>query len=253
MPYLRATWAGRWDYLPSEAPRMFSETGPLADRAGAIVPDATKCLSSLSNGVLAMAGGHGLAFGKANGADDHEDFLGLSVVRAGNGSVRLAEDDAEDGDVVAVLWPSGVLMPGRVRVSGWRRAVELPASPPDGDRFFVLDEDGSTLITVGLPSDSVNMVRLLPRIAMVSWLVAVKSPAAAGVASRFVVEEVARRSSEGEPMLPRVVASDTKTGRRYEVGACGQKEMDDVRWSLAVGGLAGIAGRYDVEVMGCQS
>jgi hypothetical protein len=244
MLYARATMSGKWDYVPvSPAPRMFSEHGPLASAVGATSPDATKCLSSLSGGMLAMDGGQGMSFGKTPGATLHDEFLDVSMTDAPeDGAVSLASADAADGDVIVTLWPrSRALIPGRVRVTGRRMAVDLAGEAPAGERCFVLDEAGERLITVGMRSDG-DISRIAPRLALVSWLISGKSPVAGRIASRFIVEE--------KHHLGHVIVADTSTGRKYEVGAIGRPEVDDVRWSLAVAGIAGIAGRYDVEAMG---
>jgi hypothetical protein len=241
MLYARASLNGRWDYLPVDpAPRMYSESGPLANATGAAPIDATKCLSFLDGATLLMSGGQGMSFGNAQGAAAHNEFLDLSMTNAGaDDKATLAPAEAEDGDVVVTLWPrSRVLIPGRMRVSGRRMAVELAGEQPDGERCFVMDEAGEGLITISMRADGMEMARVAPRLALVSWLVSSKSPVAAGLASRFVLEE--------RP-LGRVIVADTSTGRMYEVSASGRTEVDDVRWSLAVAGIAGIAGRYDVE------
>ena len=229
--------------------RLKHETGPLAwsvmgrPRDSRPLPQAMR---SLSENGMDVSPDERLCFGKAAGGE-YNEYADMPVVRRKEpgGGIKLSAGRMSDGDMVLCAWPrSRRLIPGMAKADGRRLSVSLVEAAPRGERCFVVDEEGKRLLTVSLASDGSDSVKVMPPLAMDSWLFSVGSRAARDLDSRFDVEE-----EDGSFLI-----SDKKTGRRYagrfQNGPDSERlgiEKERLQWLLATSGLGGILPVYTLE------
>jgi hypothetical protein len=118
-----------------------------------------------------------------------------------------------------------------------RHGLELAMPAPKGERAFVLDEGLGSLVTASLPSDGGDKLKILPRVAILSWLLSCASRAAEE-AKEYDVEPsgelfVLKRRGGGPALRGRLKGASN--------------EMDDISWKVATAGLGGLVDGYDLE------
>lgn len=221
--------------------RLRSEAGPMLwDLMGVKQDDhdPSSVIASMTESGLALFPGEEVCFGKR--WDHHNEFADLSWRKdesIGNG-VKLSRDNIGDGVLVLTAWPkSKNLIPGRVIIEE-RPSVELVESPGRGDRCFVLDEHGNCLLTASMESDGTEFVRILPRVAVASWLSSIGSSSSMG--SRF---SVADRGNS-------FAIEDLDAGRTYTTYYATKdkkREIEQVKYLLEYDGLGAVIPKYDLE------
>jgi hypothetical protein len=195
-------------------------------------------LECVGPGWINLFPGERLSFGKVVDAS-YNDLFDISLCKiAVNEGFVLAPSRAEDGDLVLAAWSNGIeLQPARFRQSGARVWLELVEPHKVGERCFVMDETGRRLVSVSLPAQGHDTVRLASPRSLVSWLWATDSSAARARSERFKVEQEGRFFS----------VYDTVTGKRY-VGRyrTGDKEVEthDIHWALTSDGIGGLVLDY---------
>ncbi len=229
--------------------RLMSESGPLdwddikqperlstpLAALAAIIPDGIK-----------VSPGEKICFGKHKNAASYNDFADLSLIQGDSPGLSIASGALVDGDMVLTVWPKeGKLIPGRISMEGMRLAADVAEAQKKGERCFVVDEHGKSVLTVSLASDGTTRVRLLPPMAMDSWLFAAGSKAMKLQAERFSLAHKGRR----------FIVTDNKNGSRY-AGAfkndpeCNPErwmlENQRVTWLLSSRGLSGILPNYQL-------
>jgi hypothetical protein len=229
--------------------RLKHETGPLAwsvmgrPRENRPLPQVMR---SLSENGMDISPDERLCFGKASDGE-YNEYADVSLVRRKErgGGVKLSAGRMSEGDMVLCAWPRSLrLIPGMAKAEGRRLSVTLVDGAPRGERCFVVDEEGKRLLTVSLASDGSDTVKVMPPLAVDSWLFSVGSKAARDLNSRFEVEE-----EDGSFLI-----SDKKTGRRYAGRLQSQSDPDRLevererlQWLLATSGLGGVLPIYALE------
>jgi hypothetical protein len=203
-------------------PKVFSET----------------MLGHVGPGWINLYPGERLSFGKVENASYNDLFdVSLCKIAVTEGFV-LAPSRVEDGDLVMSAWSNGVdLQPARFRQSGARVWLELVEPHKVGERCFVVDETGRRLVSVSLPCQGHDFVKLASPRSFVSWLWAADSSSARAMSERF---EVKREGSFFS-------VQDLSTGKRY-IGRyrTGDKdeETQDIHWALTSDGIGGLVLDY---------
>jgi hypothetical protein len=229
--------------------RLVSESGPL-DWDEIKQPESQStplaALAALLPDGLKVSPGEKICFGKHDNASSYNEFADLSLLPGETPGLSIASGTLVPGDMVLTVWPaSGRIVPGKITNAGMRLAADLAEPQKKGERCFVVDEHGKAILTVSLASDGSNMVRLLPPMALDSWLFAAGSKALKSQAERFSMTHAGRR----------FVVTDNKSGRRYAGVFKNDPEVNPERWTLenqrvewllSSRGLSGILPNYQL-------
>jgi hypothetical protein len=157
-----------------------------------------------------------LSFGRKPGKYNSFADLTLADGPAGLG-VPLSLSSLSKEDIVMTLWPEdGRIIPGRIIGTDKRYLLELAESQDKGKRCFVLDEKCRSLLTASLSSDSSMHVRLLPPVAISSWMIATGAEPVLDARRSFVMEQ-------DEDCF---IITDMARGKKY-VGFLTQQDAED--------------------------
>jgi len=194
------------------------------------------------DGSLGLRGGEALRLSSAGPCRASNPYADLALLDAEGDGIPLSMTDPGEGDILFAYCPSsGLLVPGMIHEEekkGRRSSLmEMALSLPKGERAFVLNEGRDSLVTASLPSDSSDRLRLLPRLSVMSWLMSSGSRAAQE-SREYDVE------GNGEFFVLRHRLGGPSLRGRFK-GA--DKEIDDISWKVAITGLGGIIGGYDLE------
>lgn len=197
---------------------------------------------AMEDGSLGLRGGEALRLSSAGPCRASNPYADLALLDAEGEGMPLSMMDPGEGDILFAYLPgSGLLVPGRVHENekkGRRSSLMEMAFPlPKGERAFVLNEGRDSLVTASLPSDSSDRLRLVPRVSVVSWLLSCGSRAVQS-AQEYDVEP------QGEFFVLRHRLGGPSLRGRFKGSA---NESDDVSWKVAITGLGGIIGGYDLE------
>ena len=187
---------------------------------------------------LGLRGGEALRLAAAGPCRAANQYADLALVDHDGEGLPMSRMNPGDGDILCAYCPkSGILIPGRMMQDKHRHGLELARPAPKGERAFVLDEGLGSLVTASLPSDGGDKLRILPRVAIMSWLLSCASRAAEE-AKEYDVEP------SGEFFVLRRRGGGPVLRGRFKGAA---NEMDDISWKVATVGLGGIIDGYDLE------
>jgi len=230
--------------------RLVGESGPLfweklkGSEARAASP--LVALSAMDQDGMRLSPGEKVSFGKREGSTSYNDFADLSLSKDDVPGVPLSATKVSNVEMVLTAWPkTGRLVPARVVSTPRGHELELVDTVPAGERCFVLDERGGALMTVSLEATGGATLRILPSMAVDSWLFSAGSKAARAMSSRFSLAG----SADGGFLI-----KDHKDGRRYaghyqndSMPAAKNMEHERLEWLLASHGLAGALALYALE------
>jgi hypothetical protein len=149
-----------------------------------------------------------LSFGKIDDAIAYNPFADVSLIKQkwAKGGLRLDLRQINNGGIVTTLWPnSGKIIPARIKESGKRLLLETIEPQDEGERCFVLDDQGKSLLTISFPVKNKSVFALNPQ-AMDSWLCSAGSKSILKLSGRFSI------NSENDGSF---IISDKKHGKTY--------------------------------------
>jgi hypothetical protein len=192
--------------------RLRSDAGPIMWDL-IVVPNGekdsivAKTLKAMDDDCIRLANNEKLCFGKKDGVS-YNDFVDLSLVKDendGNG-LKVGIKAIEDGQVLLTAWPKARrLIPAKATVKNRRVWLELAEPQKKGQRCFVLDEDGESVLTASFETNGDDAIGVICPSAIDSWLMAVGSEAVMA-GGRYEV-----LSGDGQGFIIR----DMKAGREY--------------------------------------
>jgi len=197
-------------------------------------------LANVGPGWINLFPGERISLGEVADSPYNEVFDFSLCKLAVNEGFVLSPSRAEDGDLVQAAWSNGVdLQPARFRQAGARVWLELVEPHNVGERCFVIDESGRRLVTVSMPCQGHDSVRLAPPKSFVSWLWAVDSAAARARSERFAIERLGQFFSVHDLTTGKKYIGRYKTGDR-------EAETQDVYWALTSDGIGGLVLDYSL-------
>jgi hypothetical protein len=221
--------------LKSEAGPLFWEMiGDAGEPEGKTHSKVLECLADQGIGI----GTEAILFGKHG--ENHDRFSDLSLVTESRSKKGTSPSDCgmDKDDVVLTAWPkNGRIVPALVTKPDRHFVLELVEDGHEGERCFVLDEEGG-LITASLRSNGSEFLRMVPQLAFDSWLLA--SGCKSARKARFAVKDL------GERML----IEDLEDGRSYTAPYLSAKkdlERQGAECLLAHGGIGAIIPKYELE------
>lgn len=233
---------GLGDLGPAEV-RLKSEAGPLlweligSHSRGHGTPAAI--LDSMTDGGLLLRNKESLHLGKKS--QHYNEFADMSWDNMGEEGrgVGISDLPMQEGEIVLTAWPMAKrILPAHVIPVKNRFGLELVEAMPAGQRCFVVNEKGTDLMTVSMPSGGTEFVGMVPTVAFGSWLFSVGSKAVRD--SKFKVAD------RGEMFL----VEDLEAGGSY-LGKYASKdkevEIENIRCMLNCEGLGAILPRYRLE------
>jgi len=222
--------------------RLKSEAGPLFWE---LIGEAPKAKQDIHSKIMECLTYHGigvgteeLRFGKHG--DNHNKFSDLSLVPESSSKrgASLSDYGIDEDDIVLTAWPkSRKILPALVLRPERHFILELVDDGQNGERCFVLDEDGG-IITASLASNGSEFLRVLPQLAFDSWLSA--SGCKNARRSRFSVKDHENK----------ILIEDFEDGRTYLTSYATEKkdlERQGMECLLAHGGLGAVIPKYELE------
>ena len=157
-------------------------------------------------------------------SDGHYNpYLDLTIIPHNEAGLPLSPSSMRDNDMVLVVTGNDVF-PGNVKKKGRSLFVELPWEMDTGQRFFVLDEGAKGILTVSLEGDGSDNIRVVPPVALASWL----STECPVMAPKYAMEDGTVRCPDGK----RLRIADERTLTNEDIGSLGRN------------GLSGLLGKY---------
>jgi hypothetical protein len=196
-------------------------------------------LDSMADGRILLRNSESLHLGKKS--QHYNEFADISWDKTGDDRKGLGISDLpmQEGEIVLTAWPMAKrILPAHVIPVKNRFGLELVEAMPAGQRCFVINEKGTDLMTVGMPSVGTEFIGMVPTVAFGSWLFS--------VGSKSVRDSKFKVADRGEMFL----IEDMEAGSSYlgkYAGKDKQVEIENIRCMLNCEGLGAILPQYRLE------
>jgi hypothetical protein len=186
-----------------------------------------------------------IRLGDDDGEGEHNPFAKMSLSKSKMSGIGLpiSNKPLEKLSIVLTLWSDDKIIPARVINADLGCEIELAEAPKEGERCFIVDRQGSRLITVSMESSGNEYLKIVNPNSFLSWLSVCKSNAVIGD-GRFAVVK------NGESFE----INDSKRARKY-IGKLVHSdevlagyEISAISRMLAAKGLGAILPIYNMEI-----
>ncbi len=231
---------------------LFSESGPIffEDEESEIpkennISNISNLLANTTDNSINLSSKEKLSFGKSKDCKSYNDFADLSLNdKEEENGIKISAKSIKPNTIVSTLWNGKRVIPAMIVLEGRNLNVELPFRMEKNQRCFILDEEAEALLTISLGSNGSDKVRILPPIALNSWLISVGSESGKKISDRFDITFIENMFKIADHKLNKVYF-----GRlNHEVGLGQNNEMRTLTMLLNNYGLGGILALRKLEI-----